>query len=259
MNYRHLKIRFWMGMSILCLIMALAPGAQAVDISIGAGVGSAPDYEGSDDYEFVPIPFADVAFDNGMFFNLLGLTAKANLIPSSFWRLGPMYNYRPERDNVDSSPVDDLDDVSDAHEIGAFGGIEWNNWFVFLEYLADMGDAHEGWLGTLRGGYNWAASKSWTLSFGLSTTYADDDYMTTYFGVDAANSARTNLDEYDPDAGIKDVGFDLGIAAQFTDNWGGRLLGSYTLLVGDADESSPVTDEGSQHQFFMGVLVVYTF
>jgi outer membrane protein len=259
MRHPYLKLQFWIGNFVFCLIIAVATVAPAAEISIGAGAGIAPDYEGSDDYEFVPIPFAEVAFENGMFATLEGLTAKANLIPSNFWRLGPIYNYRPSRSNVDNSRVDDLKNVSDANELGAFGGIDWNGWFVFLEYLADMGDAHDGWLGTLRGGYNYVASKSWTLSFGLSTTYADDDYMSTYFEIDADNSARSGLDEYDADSGIKDVGFDLGILCQFTDHWGGRVLGSYKLLVGDADDDSPVTDEGSEHQFFLGLLVVYTF
>jgi outer membrane scaffolding protein for murein synthesis (MipA/OmpV family) len=54
------------------------------------------------------------------------------------------------------------------------------------------------------------------------------------------------------DEGLKDVGFDLGILCQFNQNWGGRLLGGYKLLLNDADESSPVTNEGSQHQLFGG-------
>jgi outer membrane scaffolding protein for murein synthesis (MipA/OmpV family) len=52
---------------------------------------------------------------------------------------------------------------------------------------------------------------------------------------------------------------DLGILCQFTENWGGRLLGGYKLLLNDADESSPVTNEGSKHQLFGGLLVVYSF
>jgi outer membrane protein len=219
----------------------------------------APDYEGSDDYEFVPIPFARVAFDNGMFATIQGVTAKANLIPSQTWRLGPMYNYRGSRSRVDNNRVDDMQNVSDASELGAFAGFDYNSWFGSLEFLADVGDAHEGWLGTAKAGYNWAASKSWTLSFGLSATYADDDYMETYFGVSGRDSARSGLREYDADEGLKDVGFDLGISCQFTENWGGRLLGNYKLLLDDADESSPVTDEGSQHQFFLGIMAVYTF
>ena len=259
MKYQRMIIRFLAGLSIFCMMAALASIATAADISIGGGAGIAPDYEGSNDYEFVPIPFANLAFDNGMFVNVQGLTAKANLIPSKIWRLGPMYNYRGSRSDVDNNRVDQMQNVSDAHEIGGFAGFDYKNWFVFLEYLADMGDAHDGWLGTARGGYNWPASESWTLSFGLSATYADDDYMSTYFGVSGRDSDRSGLRKDDADSGLKDVGFDLGILCQFTENWGGRLLGSYNLLVGDADESSPVTDEGSKHQLFGGLLVVYTF
>ena len=84
--------------------------------------------------------------------------------------------------------------------------------------------------------------------------------MSTYFGVTSRDSARSGLRKFDADAGLKDVGFDLGIMCRFTKNWGGgRLLGGYKLLLNNADESSPVTNEGSQHQFFGGLLAVYTF
>ena len=259
MKYQRMIMRLLAGLSVFCMMAAVASVAPAAEISIGGGAGIAPDFEGSDDYEFVPIPYANLAFDNGMFVNLQGLTAKANLIPSQIWRLGPMYNYRGSRSDVDNNRVDQMQNVSDANEVGGFAGFDYKNWFVFLEYLADMGDAHDGWLGTARGGYNWAASKSWTLSFGLSTTYASGDYMSTYFGVDSADASRSGLNTFNADEGLKDTAFDLGIACQFTDHWGGRLFGQYKLLINDADESSPVTDEGSQHQLFGGLLVVFTF
>jgi outer membrane protein len=160
---------------------------------------------------------------------------------------------------VDNSRIDRLQNVSDANELGAFGGFEINNWFVSLEFLADIGNAYDGWLASARGGYNWAVSQSWTLSFGLSTTYASDDFMNTYFGIDAANAARSGLSEYDADEGFKDVGFDLGIICRFTNHWSGRFIGRYTRLIGDADDSSPVTDQGSVDQFFGGFLVIYIF
>ena len=72
-------------LAVLCL---MAPASQAADVSVGGGVGFAPDYEGSEDYEAVPVPFADVKFGNGMFVKLLGLNLRANLIPSAMWRLG---------------------------------------------------------------------------------------------------------------------------------------------------------------------------
>jgi outer membrane scaffolding protein for murein synthesis (MipA/OmpV family) len=256
MKLRKIVIEFLVLLAALCL---MAPAAQAADVSIGGGIGIAPDYEGSEDYEFVPVPFANIAWSNGMFFNLQGLKAKANLIPSNFWRLGPIYNYRGKRSDVENNQVDAMNSVSDANELGVFLGIDYQNWFVSLEFLADVGNAHDGWYSTLKGGYNWPISSSWSLSIGAHTTYADEDYMETYFGVDANNVGASGFPFYDPDGGFKDVGLDLGAIYKITNNWGARALGSYSLLVGDADDGSPVVDAGDESQFFGALLVVYSF
>ncbi len=256
-----MKIRIMVS-GLLVALMAVClvvPTAQAADYSIGGGLGIAPDYEGSDDYEVVPIPAGEARFSNGMYIELLGLNLRANLIPSDFWRLGPVYNYRPSRSDVDNDQVDDLKNVSDANELGIFGGIEWNNWFIFLEYLADIGDAHDGGYGTLKGGYNWIINPQWALSIGAFGTYADEDYMSTYFGVDGADAANSGLDEYNADSGMKDVGLDLGVNWGFAQNWDLRGLFQIKQLVGDADDDSPVVDEGSETQVFAGILVLWNF
>jgi outer membrane protein len=245
-------------MVVLLSLLLVIPGAHAADVSVGGGIGFAPDYEGSDYYQPVPVPYFNVNYNHGMFVKLLGLNLRANLIPEKTWNLGPVYNYRAERDNVDNNRVDRMRDVSDAHELGAFGGFTIDNWFVSLEFLTDLGEAHDGWYSKLKGGYNWIIS-SWTLSIGASTTYADKDYMQTYFGVTAADAARSGLKQYKAESGIKDVGIDLGLNWMITQNWSAKGLASYTQLVGDADDSSPVVDEGSQSQFFGAALVVYTF
>jgi outer membrane scaffolding protein for murein synthesis (MipA/OmpV family) len=243
----------------LLALLLVVPVAQAADFSIGGGIGIKPDYEGSEDYELVPVPTGSAQFDNGMFVKLLGLNLRANLIPSNFWRLGPMYNYRAERDDVEDDKVDDLEDVSDANELGFFGGIDWQGWFLFFDYLADIGDAHEGWTAKLAGGYNWRISEKFVFTMGAHTTYADDDYMQTYFGVSGADSARSGLDEYDADEGIKDVGLDFGLNWGFAQRWDLRGLFQISQLVGDADDDSPVVDQGSETQLFTAVLVVFKF
>ena len=256
MKFTKRLIEFLILLAALCL---MAPVVQAADISVGGGIGIAPDYEGSDYYEAVPVPFADVKFGNGMFVKLLGLNLRANLIPSNMWRLGPVYNYRAERDNVDNNRVDRMREISDANELGIFGGFDYNNWFVSLEFLADTGNAHEGFTSKLRGGYNFIINNSWALSIGASTTYADDDYMQTYFGVTAADAARSGLAQYDADSGIKDIGIDLGLNWIITQNWSAKGIAKFTQLVGDADDGSPVVDQGSEGQFFGAALVVYSF
>jgi outer membrane scaffolding protein for murein synthesis (MipA/OmpV family) len=160
---------------------------------------------------------------------------------------------------VDDNRVDRMREVSDANEFGIFGGIEWENWYVFLDLLGDTGDAYDGWYSTLKGGYNWIIDNEWALSIGGHTTYADDDYMQTYFGVNNRDSARSGLDKYDADSGIKDVGLDLGVNWAFASSWDLRGIASYSKLVGDADDDSPVVDQGSENQFFTGVLVLFKF
>jgi outer membrane scaffolding protein for murein synthesis (MipA/OmpV family) len=61
------------------------------------------------------------------------------------------------------------------------------------------------------------------------------------------------------DSGIKDVGLDLGVNFIINQNWSTKGIASYTQLVGDANDDSPVVDEGSEGQFFGAALVVYKF
>ena len=251
--------RFMGLLAALLTLLLVTPGVQAADFSIGGGLGVAPDYEGSSDYELVPVPAGSARFSNGMYVELLGLNLRANLIPSDFWRLGPVYNYRAERDNVENNRVDRMKEVSDANELGIFGGIAWQNWYLFLDLMADTGDAYDGSYGTLRGGYNWIISNEFALTFGAFGTYASDDYMQTYFGVSGADAARSGLDRYDADGGMKDIGLDFGAKWGLAQNWDLRGLLQIKQLVGDADDDSPVVDEGSETQLFTAVMVLYKF
>ena len=245
---------------LLAAIWLIAPAVQAADVSVGGGIGFAPDYEGSKDYKAVPVPVGDVKFGNGMFMKLFGLNLRANLIPSKMWQLGPVVNFRGERNDVENDAVDDMTKVDATSELGIFGGLVYNKWFVSLEILSDtVGDAHDGWYSKVKGGYNWVINKSWALSIGASATYADDDYMQTYFGVSNKDSQRSGLDRYDAEAGIKDVGVNLGLNKIINQNWSARGVVSYTQLLGDASDDSPVVDEGDEGQLFGAVMAVYSF
>ena len=123
----------------------------------------------------------------------------------------------------------------------------------------DMGDAYNGEHAKLSGGYNWKFSDAWLFSFGAHTIWADSNYMDTYFGVSAADSARSGLGRYSADESIKDVGIDLGANWRFTQRWNLRGLMSISQLIGDADDSSPVVDEGSETQILSGILILYSF
>ena len=257
---RMLKV--FMGILSICLVAGIMSGAHAGEYSIGGGVAFAPDYEGSSDYEAVPVPYGMARFDNGMYVTLEGLYLRANLIPSSWvgWLQGGLlYNYRPERGSVDNSRVDNMRKVSDANELGAWVGFFYNNWYGRLEFLGDTGNAHDGWYSELNVGYHWILNQTWRMRFSAFATYANDDYMQTYFGVDLRDSISSGLQPFSADSGIKDVGLQYRLNWRFANNWSTTGVLDYSRLLNDASSDSPVTDEGSANQFILGAVLLYHF
>src|SRR3954463_14229338 len=73
---------------------------------VGLGVGFAPDYQGSDDYKGVVAPFAHYTLPNSNRYLQLNATELTfNLVNSPKWRLGPVLNYHPGRDDVHDEAV----------------------------------------------------------------------------------------------------------------------------------------------------------
>jgi outer membrane scaffolding protein for murein synthesis (MipA/OmpV family) len=91
----------------------------------------------------------------------------------------------------------------------------------------------------------------------LFLTYADDDYMDTYFGVNSGNRGSSTLPDYSADSGIKDVGINL--VAHYTpwQKWGIMGLASFKTLLNDAEDSPLVDDEGDDKQFMIGIMATY--
>ena len=243
-------------LGICLLALVLASPTWASDI-VGLGAGVAPDYEGSDDAKGVPMFMYTHVFESGRFIKLMGTNLKANLLADKHYSLGPVLNYRLERDKVDNDQVQAMDKVDAATELGAFAGIDVNNLLLGAEFLADISNSHDGW--TLQGtlGYRWKAMPELTITPTLFTTYADNDYMDTYFSVDASNRGSSTLPNYSADSGMKDFGINL--VAHYTpwQNWGIMGLVSYKKLLNDAKDSPLVDDVGDDNQWLAGLMVTY--
>ncbi|MEA2079519.1 MAG: MipA/OmpV family protein [Pseudomonadota bacterium] len=240
---------------------------------VGLGVAVKPDYEGSDDYEAAPAPFGHYRWASGRYVDLGGTGGaesagrlSLNIISSDWsrtWEVGPLLQYRLERDDVDNNQVDDMKKVDDAIELGAFVGLRSGHWSTELAFAGDVSDEHDGYLVYLKGAYDWPVNDSFLLQIGAHGTWADSNYMDTYFGVDKNNRGRSTLPDYNADSGIKDAGLDLTGIYHFNKKWG--MVGSvgWTRMFGDA-EDSPLVDGGSRavgdENQYRGVLAVtYSF
>ncbi len=257
MQARMLQVLLMVCVAIVSL--ATAPAVQAADISLGLGAGLTPDYEGSDDYAGAVLPYASVAWSNHMAFSLVGSKAKFNLLPSPVWKAGLIGEYIPERGDVDDNKVDRLKDVDASLMLGGFFGFEYNNWSASIEAMADVADGNDGSIVRLNAGYRIPFSDTFRIGLGVFTTWADEDYMDSYFGINGANADRSGLSTYDADEGFKDVGLNVTATYQPWQHWGFMGLASYKRLLNDAEDSPVVDDRGDENQFSVGALVYYKF
>jgi MipA family protein len=236
-----------------------------VNFTVGAGAGAAPDYEGSDDYQFVPLwnLRAGNLYHPKTYVQVIGPRLRSNFLPSDHWRLGLAGQFIRERDDVENNQVDDLEKVDPSVMLGAIGGYDFfadprQDLALELEARQDVANDN-GFLATVRGVYNGRVSESWLLNGFVSSTWADEDYMSSYFGIDAADAARSGLDEFSADEGFKDVTFGGGVSYRLFDRWSVSAIATYARLIDDAADSPVVDDVGNENQFFAGALVNYTF
>jgi outer membrane protein len=227
--------------------------------SLGLGAGLAPDYEGSDDYTFVPMIYGRYSYGDGAYVQLQGTELKWNFLNDKV-EFGPLLQYRMSRNDVESNRVEKMDKVDSAIAAGAFLTGRVDNFSATVKFATDVSDDDTGYTVTLGGDYQAKVSEKLKMTFGLSTTYASDDYMETYFQIDNGNRGNTTLKNYKSNDGEwKDVGVHLVANYSFNSNW--SVVGNlgYKHLLGDAKDSPIVDDAGSESQMFLGATAVYTF
>lgn len=233
------------------------------EIRLGAGAMYKPDYEGSDDYEVSPLPMFAVGYKDLIF--LEGPKLGANLLnvegpgPGDYLRAGPLLNYRFGRDQGDNDALRGLGDVDGSVEAGAFVEYGIRGFTVGATALQDVSDGHGGLTVEFQGGYSHQFDEHWFVQAGVSATWADDDYVQSYFGINASQALRSGYRQYSPEAGFKDVGLSAALGYALTENWSVTGRVGYSRLLGDAADSPIVDQEGSANAYEAGVFVGYRF
>lgn len=240
------------------------PSENSIEGSVVAGGAIVPDYEGSNDFRFVPLAGGRVQFDQ-RYIALEGLTLRANILASDNLEFGAVANFSFGRDDdVDSAAVGALPEIDASFELGAFAAYsmpvgERGRARIALEAVQDVSSVHNGWVATGSIGYDLAIDDRLGLGIAASASYANDDYAATYFGVTPAGSLASGLPAFDAEGGFKDVGVALSARYQLSDRWSLLAFGGYSRLLGDFAESPIVAIEGSADQFSGGIGVALAF
>lgn len=248
------------------LLISHPAAAEEWTGSVGLGVVVTPDYEGSDDYQVLPGPKAELR-KGGYGIKTNGLGLEADLTESRRFNAGPIVRFRFGRDDdVEDSAVSLLDEVDESLEIGGFVSYGFANLtrpgdFAFFRLSAaqDVLGGHDGFVAEASAGYFHPIGPDFTLGGIVSTSYASDDYMDAFFSVDAAEAARSGLSQSDADGGFKDVGLTLTIGYTLNDSWSINGAAGYRRLLGDAADSSVVDEAGDANQGFGTIGLSYDF
>jgi outer membrane protein len=212
------------------------------DVTLGAGLGVRPTYEGSDHYIASPVPFAKVIWRDTISLGVDGLSA--------YWRyqdlrIGGGVTLSPGR--VQNSGIFSqgdgrlfgMGDIPAA--LGLRGFADYKLGFVNLNASVTKFTAsgNDGVLVNFGVAVPYRLTENTTITARVSADWADQSYMQTYFGVTPAQSASSGFAQFNAGAGIKDVGLALGVNHHFGRNWMLAVDARFTRLTGDA-ENSPI-------------------
>ncbi len=261
----------------VALGLALAPSAVRADdkpqdsgpespwrVTLGAGGIYHPDYLGSDEYEIQPFPVLKVEYDN-LYVETDGPGVKANVLPHGLFEFGPIVKYGEGRDDVEDDVVDRLPEIDDELWVGLFAGYTEKGIFgdrdslgVEIEAMWAATDDN-GSTATLGVTYGLQATQRLQLSIGTSATYADNDYASTYYSIDAAGASASGLSQFSAGDGLRDVGLRVSARYAITRAIGIGAMAGVSRLMDDFADSPIVDERGSATQVFGGMFLTYSF
>jgi outer membrane scaffolding protein for murein synthesis (MipA/OmpV family) len=245
----------WQYSAGIMLEQMFEPKLPSWRIRIGPSVSFQPRYDGADSYHAVVGPTIDIRYRD-RFFLSTGEGLGVNLLTGPNWRAGIAISYdlgRRAADDIDH--LRGLDNINPAPSAHLFGEYVISKSFP-LVLRADLrrnigGD--NGWVGDL-GAYMPmpGSSEEFTWFAGPTVTFADSRYMTSWFGVNAGQAARSNYAPYHASAGIKSAGFGVAATWMPAKHWYVTGNAAFQQLLGSA-ANSPITQTAASGVFDLSV------
>lgn len=254
------------GLSLIMTAPALGQMAEGSQASarptnyVAVGVATLPDYQGSDDYRF--LPFAAARFElGGVQFRTEGPGLAAELYENGPLELGVYARWSGGRDDVEDEVVDRLADVESSIITGGYGSLtlaegvlsERDRFSVGARVGVDALGEFSGAVWSVSGDYGVALNRSVFLALSASVSGYSDDYADTLFSVDAAGALASGLPVFEAEGGVGDVGVTAIVDVAVSPRWSVTSVLGYSRLTGDFKDSPIVSLRGSEDQAFVGL------
>jgi outer membrane protein len=239
---------------------AQAPGGapKEWDVTLGAGFALRPTYEGSDRYTASPLPILSVTYRDWLSLGQDGLSA--------YWRreslqIGAGLTYGGGRDEKDDSMFGGGDKrlrgmgkIDGALGVRAFANYDLKPIRLSASVTKFTGDKdkNDGVLVQIGAAYPVKVTDKLTVTPNIGATWADENYMQSYFGVTSLQASRSRFTRFTAESGVKDVSFGLNANYRFDQNWFAGAGVTVKQLTSDAAKS-PLSFADTQGLFLVNV------
>jgi outer membrane scaffolding protein for murein synthesis (MipA/OmpV family) len=250
------------------------PNDNSDTFTIAGGAAYIPDYEGSDDYKFIP-----AAAIRGRISGISFFTRATYLYVDFVGRgdnkleldVGPIAGVRLNRTSkIDDDFVDALPERDAAIEVGGFVGFTYHGLTnpydalsVRLDVVKDVAGAHESTVITPTIDFGTPISRHTYIGLSLSAEWAGGKYADYYYSISPADSVASGLPAYDADGGFKNwrlgVLVNQSVTGDLTHGVSIFATGAYSHLSGDFKDSPIVDLRGSASQWLGAIGLAYTW
>lgn len=228
---------------------------ESSSITIGYGVFSSPKYEGGNDYTIRLAPFFNFKYKNLTVNPISGL--KVNLLDKKTWEagigLGGSFGRYPKQ----NSYLYDLGNIKWTLETKIFAKYKTRLYSISSEIANDiLQKGHKGYYLKTSLGTGFPVFNLTTfVRPSLSITFADANYLNSFFGVKENQSLSSGFSKYSIKNGIKDVSINLLLIYRLNDKVSLNGTFNYKKLMGNVAKSPIVqaTDQFST-SFSIGYL-----
>ncbi|MDA0687470.1 MAG: MipA/OmpV family protein [Proteobacteria bacterium] len=218
---------------------------------LGLGLIANPEYQGSDNYRLLPVPYFDVRYvdERGTktFFN----------VPQGFGS----YFVRERLGNGDRFAVSgavapgfqnrDTDDFAGLETFGlgieARLGAEYDTgpWSFQAGLAQAVASGHEGLYGNLSASYRFVLGRGAFVGIGPSLRFGNTNYMSALYGVTPDESLASGLAAFNAESGLESAAIQGLLSFPVGSKWRFTGVARAGELVGDAGDSS-LTSETTQ-------------
>lgn len=222
-------------------VVRLYGAAAAADTgTVGGAMVASRQYQGSDERRYALVPVIDYQWKSGWFAGTVnGLGYDFSRRPDMNYGVRLTADFgRPQNR---STALRGMGDIDIRPEAGAFFNYYLSPQMALTSSLRyGSGNDRSGLVIDIGAAYSTMLVPQWRLGVGVGGTYANADYMQSYFGVTPAQAARSGYASTNASAGLRDMRANAALTYLVTPRISITAAVSASSLQGDAKSSALV-------------------